>query len=99
MKDPDKTKEQLIEELSELRHRLSELEKSDIRHQQKEKILLKNESIYRGMFENTIYGVAVYNAINNGKDFLFVDFNKAAEKIDNVKRDDLIGKSVSSHQF
>ncbi|MBN1931526.1 MAG: GAF domain-containing protein [Desulfobacterales bacterium] len=87
MKDQDKTKERLIKELSELRCRFSELKKE-------EKALLKNESIYKGMFDNTIYGVAVYKAIDNGKDFLFIDFNQAAEKIDNIKKVDVIGKSV-----
>jgi len=39
-------------------------------------------------------GVAIYRAENDGEDFVFVDFNKYAESIDNVKKDDLVGKSV-----
>ena len=39
-------------------------------------------------------GVAVYQPINSGEDFIFLDFNKAGERIDNVKRENVIGKSV-----
>ncbi len=39
-------------------------------------------------------GVAIYEAINEGDDFLIVDFNPAAEKIEHVNRADLIGRSV-----
>jgi signal transduction histidine kinase len=39
-------------------------------------------------------GIAVYKAVNNGKDFIFVDFNKAGEKIERIKQEDVLGKSV-----
>ncbi len=39
-------------------------------------------------------GVAVYKAVNDGEDFVFLDFNKSAENMDNIKRDALIGKSI-----
>jgi PAS domain S-box-containing protein/putative nucleotidyltransferase with HDIG domain len=38
--------------------------------------------------------VAVYEAIDDGKDFIFKDFNKAGERIEKVNREALIGKSV-----
>lgn len=39
-------------------------------------------------------GVAVYEAKDNGKDFIIKDFNRAAEKIDKVNKEDIIGESV-----
>ncbi len=39
-------------------------------------------------------GVAIYEAKNNGRDFIIKDFNRAAEKIEKVKKEDIIGKSV-----
>lgn len=39
-------------------------------------------------------GVAVYEAVKNGADFIFKDFNRAAEKIDNIKKEDVIGKGI-----
>ncbi len=54
-----------------------------------------NESHYRHLFEHIKSGVAVYEAIEDGNDFIVKDFNRAAEIIDNVKRDDVIGKRVT----
>ena len=38
--------------------------------------------------------VAIYRAENDGNDFVFVDFNRAAEEVEQVKRADVLGKSV-----
>ncbi len=54
-----------------------------------------NESHYRNLFEYIKSGVAVYEAIEDGNDFIIKDFNRAGEIIDNVKRDDVIGKRVT----
>ena len=59
-----------------------------------ERALLESEARYRGIVEHTMNGVAVYRAIHKGEDFLFVDFNRAAERIEKIKRDEVIGKSV-----
>jgi two-component system cell cycle sensor histidine kinase/response regulator CckA len=63
-------------------------------HKQIEKSLIKAEQRYRHMFENTMHGVGVYNVIDEGNDFIFVELNKAAENIDNMKREEVVGKSV-----
>jgi PAS domain S-box-containing protein len=59
-----------------------------------ERALLESEARYRGIVEHTINGVAVYRAIDNGEDFLFVDFNRSAERIEKIERGEVIGKSV-----
>lgn len=64
------------------------------KHLQTQKTLRKSEAKFRGIFEYTKNGVATYQAVNDGRNFVFVDFNKSAEKIDKIKREDLIGKSV-----
>jgi PAS domain S-box-containing protein len=38
--------------------------------------------------------VAVYEAVDDGNDFIIVDFNRAAQEIEQVKREEVIGKSV-----
>jgi PAS domain S-box-containing protein/putative nucleotidyltransferase with HDIG domain len=63
-------------------------------HKQAEKALLEGEARYRELFDNMSSAVAVYEAIDDGKDFIFKDFNKAGERIEKVKREELIGKSV-----
>jgi len=50
---------------------------------------------FRVLFDNVSSGVAIYEAKNDGDDFVFVDFNRAAEEIDNIKKEYLIGKSVA----
>ncbi|MCX6564129.1 MAG: PAS domain-containing protein, partial [Candidatus Aminicenantes bacterium] len=59
-----------------------------------EKALRESEARYRELFENIKSGVAVYTVIGNGQDFIFKDFNRAAEKIDHDQRERLIGKSI-----
>lgn len=61
---------------------------------QAEDLLMKTETKYRNMFLHSINGIAAYNAINDGTDFVFADINNAAERIDDIKKKDVLGKSV-----
>ncbi|MEA2016790.1 MAG: PAS domain S-box protein, partial [Actinomycetota bacterium] len=54
----------------------------------------EDENKFRELFNNMSSGVAVYEPVNGGSDFIIRDFNKAAEEIDNTKRKKVIGKSV-----
>jgi PAS domain S-box-containing protein len=53
-----------------------------------------SEARFRGLFENMSSGVAVYEAKGGGEDFIFKDINKAVERIEKVRREDVVGKSV-----
>ncbi|MHA1805367.1 MAG: PAS domain-containing sensor histidine kinase [Promethearchaeota archaeon] len=53
-----------------------------------------SEKEYQELFNNINCGVAVYEAKDDGEDFIFVDFNLAAERIEQVKKEDIIGKSI-----
>lgn len=50
---------------------------------------------FTNLFENIKSGVAVYRPVEDGGDFVIVDFNKAAERIEKVNRNEVIGKRVS----
>ncbi|MCX8038895.1 MAG: PAS domain S-box protein, partial [Candidatus Sumerlaeia bacterium] len=54
----------------------------------------QSETRYRDLFDHMSSGVAVYEAVNDGEDFIFKDFNRAGEWIENVRREDILGKSV-----
>jgi two-component system cell cycle sensor histidine kinase/response regulator CckA len=56
--------------------------------------LKESAAKYRNLFENMSNGVAIFRALDEGNDFEFVDCNTAAEKIDGIQRDSLIGRSV-----
>jgi len=53
-----------------------------------------SEICYRELFDHINSGVAVYEAINNGADFIFRDFNQAGQRIDKINKNKVIGKSV-----
>jgi PAS domain S-box-containing protein len=54
----------------------------------------ESEARYRSMFEHMSDGVAVLGAVENGRDFVFLDVNGAAEKIDGRSRERLLGNSL-----
>jgi len=57
--------------------------------------LRESETKYKSLFENMNSGVAVYKAVSDGEDFIFQDFNKAGERIENTPREEVIGKKVT----
>jgi PAS domain S-box-containing protein len=60
-----------------------------------EAALLESEIHYRELFENMSSGVAVYDASDNGEDFIFKKMNKAGENSGRVRRTEIIGKKVT----
>lgn len=64
------------------------------RRKEAEEALRQSEVRYRSLFENISNGVAVYRAEHHGEDFVLVDFNAAAERIDESDRKQIIGRSV-----
>ncbi len=60
-----------------------------------EQTMLANETRFRELFNNMSAGVAVYEAKDLGaSDFVFVDFNRAAERIEKKRKDQVIGRSL-----
>lgn len=54
----------------------------------------KSEFRFRQLFMNMSSGVAIYEATGGGRDFIIKDINPAAERIDNIKRKNIIENSV-----
>jgi len=67
--------------------------RSKNQHQKEE--LKEYQAKFKVLFESVCSGVAIYEARNDGEDFIFVDFNPAAEQIEHIKKEELIGKSVT----
>ena len=53
-----------------------------------------SEERFREVFEHIQSGVAIYEATADGESFVFRAFNSAAERIDNIKRADLVGRDI-----
>ncbi len=60
-----------------------------------ENALVTNKIMYKELFQNMNSCVAVYKAVDNGNDFIFVDFNNAAERIDKISKKNILGKKVT----
>ncbi|SNQ61035.1 PAS domain-containing sensor histidine kinase [Candidatus Methanoperedens nitratireducens] len=89
MKNEDKTKEQLIHELMELRQRNTELEKSEIRRTQIENELRDSEKLYRVLYEEN---PSIYFTIDDGGKVLSIN-NFGAEQL-GYTVEELIGQSI-----
>jgi len=59
-----------------------------------ERALRASESRYRELFANMSSGVVVFEAKDEGNDFIIADSNRAAERIEGIRRDDAIGGSI-----
>jgi PAS domain S-box-containing protein len=50
--------------------------------------------LYQELFHHIGTGVAIYEARDDGEDFLFVDINPAGEKLSRVKKEEVVGRSI-----
>ncbi|NJA05810.1 diguanylate cyclase [Methylococcaceae bacterium WWC4] len=95
---------QTAEELVTLSQRLAEkveertleLHERNSQLQREKQALTDSEARLQALFENMSSGVAVYLPIDaEASDFVFLAFNKAAEAIDKIQRDQVIGRPLS----
>ena len=70
--------------------------KQDVTEQlQTQQRLTYSESQFHGLFDSMSSGVAIYRAIDDGADFIIDDFNRSAAAIEQVSRDEVIGKRLT----
>lgn len=55
----------------------------------------KSEQRYRHLFDNIVSGVAVCEAVDDGRDFIFKDFNRAVERMEGHRKEELLGRRVT----
>jgi PAS domain S-box-containing protein len=68
----------------------------DITERQRADVQLRNsEARFRDLFQHMKSGVAVYEAKDDGADFVFRDINEAGLRLDAVKREDVVGRPVT----
>ncbi len=89
----EEEKSLLCEVADDISYALSNLELEDKRREILSS-LYHREEMLREIFNNIHSGIAVYQAINDGEDFIFTQFNNAAQKIEKINKEDLMGKRV-----
>ncbi|MEA3504855.1 MAG: PAS domain S-box protein [Bacteroidota bacterium] len=91
----NKTKEQLLKEVEKLTDIISQLKNKENESIHIREALEASEERYKGIVETTANCIAVYKPVNDGQDFVFVDFNPMAEKIERISKEKVIGKKVT----
>ncbi|PKP55692.1 hypothetical protein CVT91_15000, partial [Candidatus Atribacteria bacterium HGW-Atribacteria-1] len=90
MKGKEKTKEQLMDELARLRQQVTELQKSEIKHQQTEEALTESEEKYRTLLELIDIGIQIETV--EGR---ILECNTAAAKIYGYTKKEMIGLTLA----
>jgi PAS domain S-box-containing protein len=57
--------------------------------------IAEKEERYRHWFDYNRSSVAVLRAIEDGQDFIFVDYNRTAEAVDGIRKEEAIGRRVT----
>jgi len=57
--------------------------------------LRESENRYYQLFERMSSGVAIYEAVEDGADFVIRNFNAAAERVDKIRRAEVLGRLVT----
>jgi PAS domain S-box-containing protein len=57
--------------------------------------LARRAELFQGLFDHMQAGVAIYRAVDDGSDFVFTEFNPAAERIEGTRREEVLGRRVS----
>ncbi len=97
MNDEDKPKEQLIQELAEMRQRIAELEQW--KQKRAEKALRESEEKYRSLYSSMSEGVClheiIYSESGEAADYKILDVNPSFELITGLDREIAIGRKAS----
>ncbi|MGE5415364.1 MAG: PAS domain S-box protein, partial [Acidobacteriota bacterium] len=54
-----------------------------------------NEALFRGMFDNMRSGAVIYEAVEQGNDFIITGFNQASEMIEKTSSEEVLGRKIT----
>ena len=78
----------------ELEQRVNELVQTEFEHKRIEEAMRESEGRFSAMFEHMSSGVAAYESVDNGEDFVFKAFNPAAERITHISQNEALGNRL-----
>ena len=90
----DASDHQLKATVQQLRASQQQLKAANQQLKATEEKLRKSRLRYKAVFDSTINAISVYEAVNDGNGFVFRNFNPSAERIEKIKKEDLLAKSV-----
>ena len=96
MTDEDRSREQLLGELEELRGRVAELEETEAKLRAAEKVHRESEERFRSLFNNMLEGFAYCKMLFEGgkaTDFVYLSVNSAFERLTGLQN--VAGKRVT----
>lgn len=73
-------------------------EKDHVNQQLKDSLIeiKKEETRFRSLFQNMDHGVVIFELSADSDDFIFKDLNVAAEKLEQIKKEDIIGRIIGN---
>lgn len=77
-----------------VQERTAELLEKNLRLLRDEEVLRESQSSLKALFESMSSGAVVYRASPDGQDFFISAVNRAAERIENMRREDMVGKNA-----
>jgi PAS domain S-box-containing protein len=60
-----------------------------------EEALRKSESLFREVLNSIEKAIAIYEPVDDGRDFMFVEMNRSGERITHYRIEDVIGKRIA----
>lgn len=94
MNDTDKTRQQLLEELNDLRLRITQLEKADLERGKIEETLYESEQRYRQIVDTADEGIWVFD-----KDYLTTFVNRRMADMLGYEQKEMLGKNMADFLF
>jgi len=82
-------------EIEDLVAKIADLESKLVRAKRLQQGFRHTRTRYKALLDYMLNGVVIYRPTEGGEDFLVVDLNKAAEKIDQIKKSEVRDKSIS----
>ncbi len=95
MKKVDEEKEGLLDEIAHLKERIASLQKTESKSKEIEKTLQESEERYKVIMQGAASCIAIYKPVDDGQNFIFVDFNPMAEKVEKISKEKVLGKKVT----
>ncbi len=80
---------------TELTSAIDLLQNEIMERRRTEDALRESERRYRELFNYISSGITIYEALENGDDFIIKDFNRAGEDIDKIRKEDIIGERLT----